>query len=210
VISGYLIASHSLRRWGRLAAIDLRAFWLRRAARILPCPVLLAALHALGAADYVIHRDGQSRGRRGARPAPQLVRRSHRLPAGRLGRAVVAVDPLDSHDHSTHVGVAEPLLALQEFHVLRHLVKGSRGRGVGALSSMTTKHPVTSRGHPRAQPTSHTVGTVPPSMTYSVPVIEPALGETTNAMRSATSCGFAGRPMGMPPNARMMICLPPS
>lgn len=67
VVSGYLIASHSLRRWGRLAAIDLRAFWLRRAARILPClallVVVLAALHALGAADYAIRRDGQSLGR---------------------------------------------------------------------------------------------------------------------------------------------------
>lgn len=67
VISGYLIASHSLRRWGRLSAIDARAFWLRRAARILPCLVLLVAvlalLHGLGAADYLIHRDGQSLGR---------------------------------------------------------------------------------------------------------------------------------------------------
>jgi len=33
------------------------------------------------------------------------------------------------------------------------------------------------------------VGTVPPSMTYSVPVIAPALGEITKAMRSATSRG---------------------
>ena len=54
------------------------------------------------------------------------------------------------------------------------------------------------------------VGTVPPSMTYSVPVIAPALGETTNAMRSATSRGLAGRPSGMPPSDFMMICLPPS
>jgi hypothetical protein len=54
------------------------------------------------------------------------------------------------------------------------------------------------------------VGTVPPSMTYSVPVIAPALGETTNATSSATSRGVAGRPSGMPPSAFMMICLPPS
>jgi hypothetical protein len=54
------------------------------------------------------------------------------------------------------------------------------------------------------------VGTVPPSMTYSVPVIAPALGETTNAMSSATSRGVAGRPSGMPPSDFMMICLPPS
>ena len=51
---------------------------------------------------------------------------------------------------------------------------------------------------------------VPPSITYSVPVMEPARGEVTNAMRSATSLGLAGRPSGMPPSDRMMICLPPS
>ena len=56
----------------------------------------------------------------------------------------------------------------------------------------------------------HAVGTVPPSMTYSVPVIAPALAETTNAMSSATSRGVAGRPSGMPPRDFMMICLPPS
>lgn len=54
------------------------------------------------------------------------------------------------------------------------------------------------------------VGTVPPSITYSVPVMEPARGDATNAMRSATSRGLAGRPSGMPPSDRMMICLPPS
>jgi hypothetical protein len=55
-----------------------------------------------------------------------------------------------------------------------------------------------------------TVGTVPPSITYSVPVIEAARGETRKAMRSATSIGLAGRPSGMPPRPFMMICLPPS
>lgn len=54
------------------------------------------------------------------------------------------------------------------------------------------------------------VGTVPPSMTNSVPVTEPARGEATNAMRSATSLGLTGRPSGMPPSAFMMACLPPS
>jgi hypothetical protein len=33
-------------------------------------------------------------------------------------------------------------------------------------------------------------------MTYSVPVIEPARGETRKATSSATSFGFAGRPNG--------------
>ena len=36
---------------------------------------------------------------------------------------------------------------------------------------------------------AHMVGTVPPSMTYSVPVIEAAFGEARNATRSATSRG---------------------
>jgi hypothetical protein len=56
----------------------------------------------------------------------------------------------------------------------------------------------------------HAVGTVPPSMTYSVPVIAAALAEVRNTMRSATSRGLAGRPSGMPPSDLMMICLPPS
>jgi len=54
------------------------------------------------------------------------------------------------------------------------------------------------------------VGTVPPSITYSVPVIADARSEARNATRSATSCGFAGRPSGMPPMPFMMISLPPS
>jgi peptidoglycan/LPS O-acetylase OafA/YrhL len=64
VISGFLIAGHSLRRWGSLAAIDLRAFYARRAARILPCLLLLLAmlclLHLAGVPDYVIDKPQQS------------------------------------------------------------------------------------------------------------------------------------------------------
>lgn len=41
VVSGYLITSNTLRRFGSLAAIDVRAFYVMRAARILP-PLLLA------------------------------------------------------------------------------------------------------------------------------------------------------------------------
>lgn len=41
VVSGYLITSNLLRRHGSLATIDLRAFYVMRAARILP-PLLLA------------------------------------------------------------------------------------------------------------------------------------------------------------------------
>src|SRR5580704_12696361 len=54
----------------------------------------------------------------------------------------------------------------------------------------------------------HAVGTVPPSMMYSVPVMEAARGEATNAIRSATSLGLAGRPSGIPPSPFMMIRFP--
>ena len=64
VISGFLITSNSLARWGRLGAIQVRAFYARRAARILPCLLLLVAvlslLHLAGARDYAITRTGQS------------------------------------------------------------------------------------------------------------------------------------------------------
>ena len=43
VVSGYLIPSNTLRRAGTLAAIDVRGFYVMRAARILP-PLLLAIL----------------------------------------------------------------------------------------------------------------------------------------------------------------------
>ncbi|NCT85846.1 acyltransferase [Stenotrophomonas acidaminiphila] len=66
VVSGFLIASHSLRRWGALSSIDLRAFYVRRAARILPCLLLLLAvlsvLHLAGVPSYVIDGEGQSLG----------------------------------------------------------------------------------------------------------------------------------------------------
>ena len=64
VISGFLIAGNALRRWGSLAAIDARAFYARRFARIVPCLLALLAvlstLHLLGLQDYLIHRAGQS------------------------------------------------------------------------------------------------------------------------------------------------------
>ena len=40
-ISGWLITSNALRRWGRLEAIDIRRFYALRIARIVPCLVLL-------------------------------------------------------------------------------------------------------------------------------------------------------------------------
>lgn len=64
VISGFLITSNALARWGSLGAVDVRAFYARRAARILPCLLVLVAvlslLHLAGARDYVISRPGQS------------------------------------------------------------------------------------------------------------------------------------------------------
>jgi len=64
VISGFLITTTSLERWRHLGAVDLRAFYVRRFARIVPCLALLvgvlAAFHLAGVGDYVIGREGQS------------------------------------------------------------------------------------------------------------------------------------------------------
>ena len=64
VISGYLIAGNALRRWGSLERIDMRAFYARRFARIVPCLLalvaVLAVLHLLAVPDYTIDRPGQS------------------------------------------------------------------------------------------------------------------------------------------------------
>ncbi|KWB57998.1 acyltransferase [Burkholderia ubonensis] len=55
VISGYLITSNARRRWGSLAAIDARAFYVSRIARIVPCLLLLLALvNGLAAAGVPI------------------------------------------------------------------------------------------------------------------------------------------------------------
>ncbi len=64
VISGFLITRHTLLRDGSLGAIDWRAFYVRRAARILPCLLALVAvlliLHALAVPNYAIQKSGQS------------------------------------------------------------------------------------------------------------------------------------------------------
>jgi peptidoglycan/LPS O-acetylase OafA/YrhL len=64
VISGFLITSNSLRRWGTLAAIDARAFYRRRAARILPCLLILVAvlcgLALAGVPHYTLEQPGQT------------------------------------------------------------------------------------------------------------------------------------------------------
>ncbi|MGY3040060.1 peptidoglycan/LPS O-acetylase OafA/YrhL [Rhodanobacter sp. TND4EL1] len=64
VISGFLIAGNALRRWGSLQRIDLRVFYARRFARIMPCLLILIAvlsvLHLLAVPEYTIRRPGQS------------------------------------------------------------------------------------------------------------------------------------------------------
>jgi len=64
VISGFLITSNSLARWGTLAAIDAKAFWRRRAARILPSLlILVAVLCGLAMArvpHYTLEQPGQT------------------------------------------------------------------------------------------------------------------------------------------------------
>ncbi|HEX5340434.1 MAG TPA: acyltransferase [Gammaproteobacteria bacterium] len=64
VISGFLIAGNSLRRWGALQHINLKAFYARRFARIVPCLVLLVCVLSmfdlLGFQDYTIKHANQS------------------------------------------------------------------------------------------------------------------------------------------------------
>ncbi|ETC98579.1 acyltransferase [Asaia sp. SF2.1] len=66
VISGFLITDHMIRRYGRPAALDWRAFSGRRAARILPCLLALIAicctLGALHVPSFVPDHPGQSLG----------------------------------------------------------------------------------------------------------------------------------------------------
>ena len=58
--------------------------------------------------------------------------------------------------------------------------------------------------------TAQTVGTVPPSMTYSAPVIDAARDDARKATRNATSSGLAGRPMGIPPSESIKCFRAPS
>jgi peptidoglycan/LPS O-acetylase OafA/YrhL len=57
-VSGFLITSTTLRRWGSLSAISVRDFYLLRIARIAPLLllllVILSTLHAAGLEDFVI------------------------------------------------------------------------------------------------------------------------------------------------------------
>jgi peptidoglycan/LPS O-acetylase OafA/YrhL len=59
VISGFLITSWSLKRWGRLSQLNLRQFYQMRFARIMPCLtgllLMLALLDRLGVPRFVIN-----------------------------------------------------------------------------------------------------------------------------------------------------------
>ena len=57
-ISGFLITAMTLRRWGNLAQVDARRFYLLRFARIAPLLLLLlgvlSALHLAGLSDFTV------------------------------------------------------------------------------------------------------------------------------------------------------------
>ena len=67
VISGFLIATWSLKRWGSLSRLDRRQFYRMRFARIVPCLagllVLLSVLDRLGVPRFTINTQHTSLGR---------------------------------------------------------------------------------------------------------------------------------------------------
>jgi len=67
VISGFLITSLSLRRWGSLPQIELKRFYWLRVARIAPCLLLLLAvlsvLHLAGVTGFTINPERATLGR---------------------------------------------------------------------------------------------------------------------------------------------------
>jgi len=67
VISGFLITTWSLKRWGSLSQLDRRQFYLMRFARIVPCLVgllvLLSVLDRMGVPRFTINTQHTSLGR---------------------------------------------------------------------------------------------------------------------------------------------------
>src|SRR6476646_3622811 len=67
VISGFLITTWSLKRWGSLSQLDRRQFYLMRFARIVPCLVgllvLLSLLDRMGVPRFTINTQHTSLGR---------------------------------------------------------------------------------------------------------------------------------------------------
>ena len=66
-VSGFLITSTSIRRWGSLASVNVREFYALRFARIAPLLFLLLAVlcafHAAGLKDFVVSADTGGLGR---------------------------------------------------------------------------------------------------------------------------------------------------
>lgn len=66
VISGFLITRLSIARWGQLGHIHAGRFYLMRAARILPCLLVLllviSTLHLMGASEFTIRPQSASLG----------------------------------------------------------------------------------------------------------------------------------------------------
>lgn len=67
VISGFLITSSSVKRWGNLQNTNVRKFYLIRFARIAPCLIalltILSALHCFGIPGFVIDPERATLGR---------------------------------------------------------------------------------------------------------------------------------------------------
>jgi peptidoglycan/LPS O-acetylase OafA/YrhL len=66
-VSGFLITSTSMRRWGALSRLDTRAFYRMRCARIAPLLLalllVLSSLHAVGLKNFVVSEDTGGLGR---------------------------------------------------------------------------------------------------------------------------------------------------
>lgn len=102
---------------------------------------------------------------------------------GRLPTLVDRVWRTRSDAEETMTSAARPVLG-----------RPVTGRGTRIALSSKSPH-VTARTRLRAQ----TVGTVPPSITYSAPTMAEARSETRNPTRSAISSVLANRPRGTPP-----------
>jgi len=67
VISGFLITTSTLRKWGSLPGISLRGFYMMRSARIMPLLIvlllILSFLHFVGVTGFVIDQEQTSLGR---------------------------------------------------------------------------------------------------------------------------------------------------
>lgn len=87
-----------------------------------------------------------------------------------------------------------------------HRFSGLRGR-LGAGSTLHRGDPAVRAAAASTRSAAQTVGTVPPSITYSAPTMAEARSETRNPTRSATSSVVANRPSGTPPRESKMVCL---